>query len=164
GYFVVMYRLIALVALAVPFHLAPLFFNLAGLCFQLLPVVLLCSDRLRFIRARWIGVGLSLLYVGVPNAAEVFTNLTNIQWHLGVASFLILLATPPKRLGWRFFDYGVLIATGLSGPLVALLTPIALWIWHEHPTPHHRNRLVLLVALSVVQLFCILFLSGEGRV
>ncbi len=152
GYFVVVYRVVAFASLAVPFHLAPAFMNMAALCFQVLPIVLLCSGRLRFITKRWIGIALALLLVCLPNSAEVFTNLTNIQWHLGVAAFLILLAQPAKSVWWRVFDYGVLIATGLSGPLVLILAPIGAWLWWRHKNNHHRNILIALVLLSLVQI------------
>lgn len=164
GYFVIVYRLVAYAALALPLHFAPHFFNLAALAIQLLPIIILCSGRLAFIQKRWIGVALSLLYISVPNSAEVFTNLTNIQWHLGVASFLILLASPSKNIVWRIYDYAVLIATGFSGPLVVILAPLAAWIWWKHKTPYHRNRLILLILLSLVQAASILIFSGEGRV
>lgn len=164
GYFVIVYRLVAYMALALPLHLAPHFFNIVALGFQLLPVILLCSGRLNFIKSRVLGVALSLLYISVPNSAEVFTNLTNIQWHLGIAAFLVLLAQPSKHILWRIFDYGVLIATGFSGPLVVILTPLAAWIWWQHKTAYHRNRVIALAILAAIQILSIFVLSGEDRV
>ncbi len=165
GYFVLMYRFVAMISLTLPFHQAPEFFNLTALGFQLLPVLLLCSSRLKSIMPyRSVGILLSLLYVSLPNNSEVFTNLTNIQWHLGVAALLVLLAQPSKKLLWRLFDYAILIATGLSGPMVVILAPISLFLFWRHRTKRYRNMFLLLAGLSVIQIIGIFFLSGVERV
>lgn len=165
GYFVLTYRIVAFFSLLLPFHFAPAFFNIAALGIQLLPVVLLCSGRLKkIIPYRSVGILLSLLYIAVPNSMEVYTNLTNIQWHLGIAAFLVLIAEKNQRLVWRIFDTGVLLITGFSGPLVIFLLPFAVFIWWRHKALHHLRRVYLLGALSVLQLIYIFIIDMTPRV
>lgn len=164
GYLVVIYRLVAMLSLLLPLHLAPAFFNVIGLAFQLVPIILLCSPRLKaIIPSRVFGVALSLLYISLPNTAEVFANLTNIQWHLGLAAFLVLIASPAKSRAWRLFDYMVLIATGLSGPLVIVLLPIIGWLWWKKRSSYHRRRFVIVGVLACIQMMSIFFLSHADR-
>jgi hypothetical protein len=165
GYFVPLYRLVASVSLLLPFHVAPLFFNLVALGVMLLPLVLINSSRLRhIIPYRSLALLISFIYIAVPNGAEVFANLTNIQWHLGFASLLVLLAQPAKTLAWRIFDIGILVATGLSGPLVIMLFPIAFFLWWRERKRHHFIYMAVLAVLSVIQAVCIFLLSSLDRV
>lgn len=166
SYSVITYRLIGLVSLILPFHLAPAFFNVVALGIQLLPVFLLCSGRFKkIIPYRSLGFLIALVYIAIPNSAEIFTNLTNIQWHLGVAAFLVLLAAPRKQWWWQTFDIGVIIANGLSGPLVIILLPIVIlqW-WRDRSSPTHRRNLVLFGVLAAVQLISIFMVSGDPRI
>ncbi len=165
GYFVVIYRVVAEASMLLPLHVAPLFFNLVALGIQLLPIVLLMSNRMRsIIPSRLLALGLCVVYIGIPNATEVFANLTNIQWHLGIASFLVLIAYIPQSRAWRVFDFTVLALTGLSGPLVILLAPIAGFLWWRMRRATQWRNLILLVALSCLQIASILFISHFHRV
>lgn len=165
GYFIFVNRIVGLLSLMLPFHVVPIFFNLVALCIQVLPVFLLCSRRLRYIIPnRSTGILLSLLYVAVPNGAEVFTNLTNIQWHLGVAAFLVLLAHKDTRWRWRTFDLIVLLLTGLSGPFVIFLLPFALFIWWRNKTPYHIQRMYVLATLAALQCLYLFVIDHTSRV
>jgi hypothetical protein len=164
GYFVFVYHAIALLSLPLPLHLAPVFFNLFATCIQLLPLLLINSSRLLYVfRYRTIALVSSFLYLLVVNADEVFGNLTNIQWHLGVAAFLVLIAKRPTRIYWKFFDYGILLALGLSGPLPILLLPIAGYLWFSQRLQHQKINLLILSVLSMVQVVIIFFLSSYER-
>jgi hypothetical protein len=165
GYLVFFYHLVAFFSLLLPLKMAPLFFNIVAILVQLLPIALINSNRLRnVIPYRSLAILISLLYVGIPNANEVFGNLTNAQWHLGVASFLVLIAASSKSRWWLAFDIGVLLATGLSGPLVIMLLPVAILLWWQDRTPQRKRNLLLLGILSVVQLVTIFMLSSFHRV
>ena len=64
---------------------------------------LLLSRRLD---AAWPSVPARLLFallsVALPNAWEVHANLTNAQWHLAIAAFLVLVGPPrPDPRGRR---------------------------------------------------------------
>lgn len=164
GYFVVVYRLVASISLVLPFKYVPLFFSLCALGFQLLPLVLINSKRLnKIIPYRSLAIAISLLYVSVPNSSEVFLNLTNVQWPLGIAAFLVLIASKSNKILWKIFDLFVLIATGLAGPLVILLLPISGYLWVSAKTAWHKRNLIIVSVLSGVQILAIFFLSEGGR-
>ena len=164
GYLVMFYHLVALVSLLLPFRLAPLFFSLTALVIQLTPLLLINSNRLRkVIPYRSLAIVISFLYLSIPNASEVFGNLTNVQWHLGVTAFLILIAESSRLWKWHVFDILILLATGLSGPLVIMLLPIAFLLWlHKHSDEHRRN-MVLLAVLALVQLLYISVFNHLNR-
>lgn len=164
GYFGTVYRIVAATALTLPFSSVAIFFNIVALCFQLLPVLMLCGGRLPFIKYRSLGILLSLIYVCVPNSAEVFSNFSNIQWHLTFLVLLIILAKPSERLTWKIFDYSALILTGLSSPVAIMISPILLWLYWRHRTPRYRNLLFVAFCLAAIQLLYILFLSHYERV
>jgi len=96
-------RTIALIALLFPLSLAPLVMNLCAIVVQILPVNIFLSSRFSDIplKTRLLG---SLLYLAVPNAAEIHANITNAHWHLALAACLVLLARPASGRGWRIFD------------------------------------------------------------
>lgn len=165
SYLVIIYRLVAMASLSLPFELAPLFFNLVALVLQLLPVALFCSKRLEGIfRYRSLGFLVAILYTLIPNSSEIFTNLTNIQWHLGVTSFLIIIARPAKNLLWRLFDLSVIAATGLSGPLVILLAPLAFFMWWRKKRPQRLPNVLMFCFFAAVQLICVFLISADNRV
>jgi len=164
GYLVMFYHLVALISLVLPFRLAPLFFNLTALVIQLTPLLLINSNRLRkIIPYRSLAIVVSFLYISIPNATEVFGNLTNVQWHLGVTAFLILIAESSMSWKWYAFDVFILLVIGLSGPLVIMLLPITLLLClHKHSNEHRRNA-VLLAVLALVQLLYIFVFNHLNR-
>lgn len=165
GYFVVAYRLIGSVSLILPFKYTPLFFNLVALVVQLLPLALILSSRLKkIIPYRTLAVVLCLLYVSVPNSSEVFLNLTNIQWHLGISAFLVLIASKSNKLVWKIFDLSILIAAGLAGPLVIILLPIIGYLYFKDRSSQNKRNLIAVAILSEIQFLAIFFVSGFQRV
>jgi hypothetical protein len=165
GYLVSFYHLVALGSLSVPLRYSPLFFNVSALLLQLSPLALINSNRLRnIIPYRSLAIGVSILYVSIPNANEVFGNLTNVQWHLGIASFLVLVAGASKSRWWFIFDLAILVATGLSGPLVIMLLIIGAVLWWRERTKQHKRNLLILLGLATLQLISIFILSPFHRV
>ncbi|HLZ15023.1 MAG TPA: hypothetical protein VKQ34_03450 [Candidatus Saccharimonadales bacterium] len=166
GYLSFFQRLVAGASLLLPLRFVPLFFNLWGIAALLLPVFILNSPRLRnVIPSRLLAIAVSILYIGMPNGNEVYGNLTNVQWHLGVAVFLLLIATPSKKLGWIIFDFVVFILAGLSSPLLIVLLPVVgiLW-WRNRRDVTRRRNLLVFGVLSLVQLWAIFVGSHYHRV
>jgi len=128
GYLQTLSRLIALLALLFPFHLAPLVMNMCAITVQVLPVNV-------FLSSRYSNVGLatrtaaSFLYLGLPNSYEVHSNVTNLQWHLALLACLLLLARPASGWGWRIFDGIVLVLVSLDSATVFVLAPLAVGLW-----------------------------------
>ncbi len=164
SYLTITYRTVGILSQLLPLKLAPLFFNIVALSFQLMPVFILLSGRLtKQIPSKVFTLLICILLVAIPNSTEVFLNLTNIQWHLGMASFLVLLSNETKNIYWRIFDLTVLIATGLAGPLLIMLAPVGALIWYFGRKKYQLINLVLILVLCFSQLLNIFILSDYHR-
>ena len=128
GYFQTLPRLGAALALLVPLAMAPLVLNLIAIAFQALAVNLLLSSR----SAAWGSLRFRALLAGtyllLPNCREMVAIITSSQWILALCVFIILVASTPKSLAARLFDFAVVLLSGLTGPFCFFLLPIALFL------------------------------------
>lgn len=156
GYIVLPYRLVGYISLVLPLGFVPLFFNAIALGIQLIPITLLNSSLVeKFITKRTVVLWFSFIYVALPNAAEVYLNLTNIQWPLGLAAFIVLFAEEKSKL-WSAYCIIILILTGLSGPLLMLLWPIALYLCKLQKSRRNLRNFAIITVLSLAQLLSII--------
>ena len=157
GYFQTLPRLVSALALLVPIKFAPLLFALVGVAVQVLPVFILLSERLAYWGTLRYRAFLALLYLALPNCAEIHITLTEAQWHLAFCALLLALAQEPRRTAWRVFDYGVLGLSALTGPFAMMLVPVTFWYrWRI------RSRLscpttTILMAGATIQFVTLLF-------
>lgn len=163
GYWLVSARLIALIAVQFPLRWGPAIFNLFAIFFQVLPAVFLLSRRFDRLLPSWPArLFLAFFYLAVPNSFELDATVTNVQWHLALLAFMIVIADPPLSRFGRVRDIGLIVLTGLSTPLCFILAPIiALYWWHTRS----RWTLTLLaadVAVSLVQ-GIVLLTSGMSQ-
>ena len=157
-------RLVALAARAAGLAAAPLVFALLALAVQAVAPVFLLSDRLETAvpgRARRLLIG--ALLIAMPNAMEVHVNVTNSQVHLALLALLVLLARPSASRGWRTFDVVALLVSGLSGPFVVLLAPIAVLCWWHARDRWSRTRLLVVLTTALIQLAVLLPLAARSR-
>lgn len=126
GYFQTISKIIAVVSLAFPFEYAPLIFILFAIGIKLLIAGFLLSERssnlLPDVFARYFA---AFIYLALPHSYETHANLTNVQWHLALLAFLVVVAAPDARKVWKIFDYSVVLLSALSGPFCLLLLPLA---------------------------------------
>jgi hypothetical protein len=156
GYLHTVPRLTALLALLVPFSLAPLVMNLCAIAIQISPASLFVSSRFSNfpLAGRLLA---SFLYLALPNTYEVNANATTIQWHLGLLAFLVLVAQPATGWKWRLFDGIVLVLITLESPIGVLLVPVAAVLWWKRRTRWSKISLASLVPGAIVQAFIVLF-------
>jgi hypothetical protein len=163
GYFHAVPRLSAALALLVPLSFAPLVLNLIALAFEVLPVNLLFSAR----SAAWGGfrprVLMAALYLGLPNCAEMFGNITNAQCSLALIAFLVLVAAPPESTGRRLADGVFLAVFGLSGPYCIFLLPIAAFLAWRRKDAWRWTQLAILSATAIIEGLGLLVLDPQGR-
>lgn len=127
GYLQTISRIGGSLSLLVPLAYAPLLFNTIALFAQALPAFILLSKRWKkLIPSFAMRVFIALVFLWIPNTKEVHLNLTNVQWHLAVASLLLILGDKPRYKYWKFIDGGYFLIAGLSGPFSIFLTPIAI--------------------------------------
>ena len=161
GYLQTVSRLIGLAMQLFPFRLVPLFMNLCALTFQILPVNVFLSKRFAAIpfKTRLFG---GLLYLCAPNSFETHANTTNIQWHLALACFLLMLSrVPPGRAG-RCFELSLLTFSVLDGASGMLLVPVAAALWWKRRDTRSLAALAVLVPGAVLQTLFLL-LSHSRR-
>ena len=102
-------------------------------------------------------------YVGIPNSAETFINLTDAQWHLAIMIFLLVVLPLPVSRAGRVAQALALIVGCLSGPFSILLTPFA---WWEARTDSNRIARVvqaLLVTITAVVQYRIILAQAHGH-
>ena len=149
GYLHTLTRIVTFIALQFPFVLAPLVMNFCAIFLQILPVNLFLSSRFSGIplTTRLLG---SLLYLAIPNAAEIHANITNDQWHLALLACMVLLAQPASNWGWRIFDGTVLVLITVTSPLGILLVPVAAVLWWKRRQKSAAFSLALLLPGALV--------------
>ena len=153
GYLQTISMLVALASQAWPLAAAPTVFALVALLVQAAPAIFLLSSRMAdAIPSRALRFGLALLLIAVPGMSEVYVNLTNAQWHLALLAFLILTASPAKRIGAALFDSAALLLAGLSGPFAVFLAPVAALWWLRYRGTWRLWRCVLVAGAAAIQL------------
>ena len=149
GYLHTLTRLIALLALAVPFSFAPLLMNLCAIAVQVLPANIFLSSRFCGIPLRY-RLLTSVFYLALPNTYEINANITTIQWHLGLLACLLLLAKP-GGYAWRVFDGIVFVLISVDGVMGILLLPIAAALWRARRQTWSAISFVLLLPGAAIQ-------------
>jgi hypothetical protein len=163
GYYQTLPRLAASLALLAPLYHAPLVLNLIAIAVQALPANLLLSSRssawgsLRF-RGLLTGV-----YLALPNCREMGAVITNSQWVLTLCAFLLLVASTPRSIACRLFEFSVLLLCGLTGPFCIFLLPIALYLAWKHRDRWRRVQVGTLVALCLIQAWGLLVVDPSVR-
>ena len=162
GYLDTLQRLIALAAQPLPLTAVPTAFALAAFVVQLLPPVFLISDRMAVALPSWpLRLVLALLMVALPDEIEVFVNLTNTQWNLALLALLVVMGRPARSRGGSAVDVVVLTLSGLSGPFMLMLAPVAAWQAWRRPGTSTRSRLALIVVTAAIQVAVLLVSQGR---
>ncbi|HMT09240.1 MAG TPA: hypothetical protein PKA82_14645 [Pyrinomonadaceae bacterium] len=162
GYFQTSSRIIASISQLFPLAQAPLVFNLSAVLIQAGVAAFIVSDRCRgLIESRYARYALAFLYLVLPNAWEVYGNLTNAQWHLALLVCLIVVTAEPISKAGRIFDFLATMLSVVSGPFCLLLFPISLARLYLDRT---RHKFVLAAIISVgcaIQAFGLLTSTRE---
>jgi len=164
GYFCTLPRLTAALAQLLPLAAAPLLFNLVAILFQVLPVSFFLSSRFASLASLRSRLLLGFLYLALPNSFEVNANVTNAQWHLALLACLVVLAEPARSLGWRCFDFVMMVLSALTGPFAIMLLPVAgiAWGWRRR-TKWTLTLLLTLAAGALLQVSAFLRTGSAAR-
>ncbi len=163
GYFHAVPRLGASLALLVPLSLAPLVLNLIAIAIQALPVNLLLIARSSMWGSLGFRASMAVLYLVLPNSAEIRYGITESQWALALCAFLVVVSDAPKRRVGRVFDLALIGLSGLSGPFCIFLLPIALFLAWRRCGRWVQLQAGVLATCSLIQGFGLLVLDGAGR-
>jgi hypothetical protein len=163
GYFQTLPRLGAALAQLVPLAFAPLAMNLIAVAVQALPVSLLLSSRSSAWGSLRYRALMAAIYLALPNMREIGAILTNSQWVLALAAFLVLAALTPKTIAGKVFDAFVLLLCGLTGPFCVFLFPIAVWIAWRRRDAWRWAESGILAAACLIQAWALLVMDRAGR-
>jgi hypothetical protein len=165
GYYDTIARLTADISQLVDFRHAALVFNGVALLIQVLPALFFVTPRFEGVVPDFrLRLFLALLYIAIPNSYELDANITNAHTHMSLLAALIILATPSPRLGWTVFDVFGLVLSGLSGPFVIALAPVAVLRWFTDRESGWRLTLMMLVvAGAAIQAFSVLGTGATTR-
>jgi hypothetical protein len=164
GYFQTISRIAAIISLAFPIAKAPLIFNFIALMIQTLPALLIVSPRFAgLIPSFKTRLLMAMLYLFLPNTAEIHGNITNSQWFLALTAFMVVIAERNEKKIWQIFDSSILILSGLSGPFSLFLTPIAFIIWYLNKEKQAFKNLIITSSTAAIQLAGLLILDHGER-
>jgi len=108
---------------------------------------------------------IALLYIYLPNTAEVHANITNAHWFLAIASFMIIISQSPQTVLGKIFDNVFIILASLSGPFAIFLLPsytIRLIYLKKNNNKDYKYFLYLFIPYTIcvlVQLLSLYFTS-----
>jgi hypothetical protein len=164
GYYSTYLRVAALLAQAVPLADAPLLMNLIALALQAAPAVFFLSPRFKdAVPGPSARLALAVLYLLLPNTAEIHGNATNAQWYLALLAFMIIVARPPASKAGRVADVATLALAGLSGPYAFFLTPMAALRWRSEKNYARLTQTRVLAVTAVVQALALFVLNAGSR-
>jgi hypothetical protein len=107
-----------------PLERAPYLTMSIALGFQLLPALLILTNRASWLAGRLPVIAALLLIASAPATEEVFFNALHIQFHLALCVALILALDVPERRAVRF-GYGVILFLApLCGPGAIVFLPL----------------------------------------
>jgi hypothetical protein len=119
GYLLVLPRLLALSALAVPLAWVP--FVYAALAFACTIAAMAYAATARMPVPHWQLAPLALALV--PHNGEIAFTITNVQWIAATSLALVAVAPPAESRARRYLDLSVVALTGLTGPFSILFLP-----------------------------------------
>jgi hypothetical protein len=126
---------------------APGIFTAVAAAVLLGVLALVLSARMPVAGRPWFALAVVL----VPDAREVFFNLTNLQWVLALGLIVLLLLPDPQTPAARAGDGLLALFGGLSGPFSLLFAPLfAVRAWRVR-TPWSAMLATLLLATGAVQ-------------
>ena len=163
GYFQTLPRIGAALALLVPLALAPLVMNLIAIVVQALPVSLLLSSRSSAWGSLRYRAFMAAIYLALPNMREISAILTNSQWVLALAAFLVLAALSPKTVSGKVVHAFILLFCGLTGPFCVFLFPISIFLAWRRRDAWRWAEAGILAAACLIQTWALLVMDRAGR-
>ena len=148
---------------------APAIMNFSTIAINSYCAVMICHSRFEWLGKWYLRLLLSMLIILFPGASEVYGNVTNVHWWLGiVAFFMIWDAFQAKKIpNWR--DIGVFCLIILSTPNGLLVFPaLCLLYWNINKFKLRKEivKIIPVFVFSVIVGGMILMsratLTGEG--
>ena len=163
GYFQVLPRLAASLALLAPLRLAPLALNLIAIAIESLPVNLLLSFRSSAWGSLRYRALLAFVYLALPNCWEMGAIITSSQWLMTLCAFLLLTSSSPRGVAARIFDISILLLCGLTGPFCVFLALVAFFLAWRRRENWRWIEAGILAACCLIQVCGLMIVDPAGR-
>ena len=160
GVFYLVQRAIAWIGNAVPVQDVPAFYNYAALAMNLAVLAFIARSRIPITHP---GL-LALAVVCTPHSAEVWVNLTNLHWILGLGMLVLALQDDPKTTGGAVLESLLLAVMCLTGPFVLLFFPLFGVRAALRKSTVSWSFLAIVIMGALVQLACQLSAFRQERV
>lgn len=125
GYYVIVIRIIALIATFPPIKHAALICSGISVVIAALPIYLILSRRSDKILPDFTSkMVMALIYLVGPGSYEIYGNITNLQWFLPFWTILFIFSAHSPHKAVRILEYIFLLLASLTGPFVVFIFPI----------------------------------------
>ncbi len=149
GYYHTLARLIALAGRLVPIRYVPHWYYLASWSVLVSIIAYIFSARLPFNNGLRFMVGLAIVATTADN--EVFMNLANVSFLVGLLWLLLAISSDPRSGLQAAFDLALLVLVGLSSPFVVSLWPMFFLRWNVRRSRHSLRLAALSLIVAFVQ-------------
>mgnify|MGYP001600988561 CR=1 FL=1 len=164
GYLQTISRLVGGISHLLPLAYAPLFFNLVAVLIRALPVMYLFSDRwYKILPNFWFKIVLALIYLFLPNTAEVHANITNAHWFLALILLMVLFGELSTKKYVRILEAILLLVASVSGPFSVFLLPIIFLAWFWLPQKRNLINITIISFGAIVQMTLIVLFGFSTR-
>lgn len=126
GYYHLIPRIVTMLAVQMSvlagrkLELVPFIMNVTAISLGSFSVCTICRQRFEWLAPLWARAALAVLIVSLPASYEVFGNITNIQWWLGLYQFFFMWDIFANRRLPPWPDSAMLMVASVSGPLGVL--------------------------------------------
>lgn len=156
-------NLVVSAAARLPIIYAPLAITLMSFFVQGAVVYLMLSRVCCFAKSHMV-LMVALLFLGIPSTAELWANATNLQWHLALATALIMVTpAPPIASPKGVFILCLLLLSGLTGVPSLFWTPLYLFKATRENDPGRWFQSIILIVSGIVQVSLMLKHGIDGR-
>ena len=155
GYFLVLPKLLAEIAMLFRLELVPLVFAISSLLITTACCSLFLFDSFsRLIPNLFLRAIFCVLLAALPASDELVLHLANIQWYLGIACMLLILMPMPQRLVTRAIYFLAWLLAIASAPIAIIFFPcLLIKAWIEQ-----RGRIVLLMSSATIVVVVLLII------
>jgi len=167
NYLIVVARLIAVLSAPLGLLHAPLFFNLTALIIETVPLIYLWGSRFsKLIQSNWLKIYITAAYLVIPYTAEIHGTVTNSQWFLAIAGFMILFLPAATKRWQNVMEKIFLFVICLSGPFSLLLLPVIVFdrVFYKKKQLITNDKIIIIATAAFIQMLVLLLFDRHNYI
>jgi hypothetical protein len=133
--------------------------NLCAVALSSFCAVSICSSKFSWMGNIYFRMVLSFFILGFPNAYELWGNVTNLHWWLGILEFFLIWHMLQNKKMPNWGDTLLLSVVVLTSPNGLLVLPAILWAYfreRKNKLAFNLLKIILIFALTLIQLHFLL--------